>query len=136
MTVHRNREISVHVRAALVPLIDRWQNAHPNRLLSTALVTSRATEALDVSGVVVRRHLTNAVADGDLTEILVRRDWVVALPYDGQLYAVPDGQLYKLSRKRPASQGSNGISFLTTPTGYITFLRNAMKEFPPGRKKR
>ena len=129
MTVHINREIGVRVRMALAPLVDQWQNEYPNRLLPTALVTARATLATGVSGVVVRRHLTDAVADGDLIEILVRRDWLVSLPYGRQLYAVPDVDLYRLSRERPASRGSNGISFLTTPRGYSVFLDAVTKEF-------
>lgn len=132
MTVHINRATGVRVRMALAPLVDQWQNENPDRLLPTALVTARATESTGVSPVVVRRHLTDAVADGDLIEILVRRDWLVSLPRGRKFYAVPDGDLYRLSRRRPASRGSNGISFLTTPRGYSVFLDAMTKEFRIG----
>lgn len=132
MTVHVNRETGVRVRAALPVLVDKWQSGYPALLMSTALVTYRVTVDLDVSGVMVRRHLTDAVADGDLVEILVRRDWLVTLPYGRKLYAVPYGDLHRLTRERPASRGSNGISFLTTPTGYSTFLDAVTEEFRIG----
>lgn len=132
MTVHINRETGERVRAALPVLIGKWQSENPALLLSTALVTQRVTVDLAVSGVMVRRHLTDAVADGDLVEILVRRDWLVSLPYGRQLYAVPYGELYRLTRERPASRGSNGISFLTTPKGYSVLLDKITEEFRIG----
>jgi hypothetical protein len=116
----------------MLEMIDAWQKENPNRLLPTALVTQRATSELGVSGVMVRRHLTDAVAAGELYEVLVRRDWLVSLPYGRQMYAVPDGDLYMLVLDRPTSKGSNGISFLTTPNGYSVFLDAITEEFRAG----
>jgi hypothetical protein len=132
MATHKNKEIGSRAHAAMLEMIDAWQRENPNRLLPTALVTSRVTSELGVSGVMVRRHLTEAVAGCELVEVLVRRDWLVSLPYGRQMYAVPDGDLYMLVRERPASKGSNGISFLTTPSGYSVFLDAITEEFRVG----
>lgn len=128
MALHKNKAIGDRAHAAILAMIDMWQQAYPNRLLPTPLVTSQAA-SLGVSRVMMGRHLTEAVHLGELHEILVRRDWLVSLPYGRQMYAVPDGELYKLVLERPASRGSNGISFLTTPKGFNTFLDAVTEEF-------
>lgn len=121
MIVHVQKAIGDRVRAALPSLINEWQTKSPDRLLPTPYVTARAAAALDVSGGAVRKHLTDAVADEGLIEILVRRDWLIVPQYHivpSPIYAVPDGDLYRMVCERPESRGSNGVSFLTTPDGY------------------
>lgn len=132
MTTHYKRLIGDAIRAELPPLIGKWQSRHRRHLMPTAWVATNAAVTLDVSGGAVRKYLTDAVADGDLLEILVRRDWLLVPPYWREtlpLYAVPDGELYRWTKKRPASRGSNGVSFLTTPEGYDGFLDELEKEF-------
>lgn len=134
MTTHYKRIIGDRVQAALPGLVGDWQQESPARLLPTPWVTVRAAVELDVSGSVVRKYLTDAVADEELIEILVRRDWLVMLPHRyGLLYAEPEGNRYRLTRHRPTSRGSNGISFLTTPEGHTRLLGEAVKAFLTGR---
>lgn len=130
MTIHPRKATGDRVRAELPALIGKWQQAAPGKLIPTAYATTLSAAVLGVSGGVVRKYLTDAVADGSLVEILVRRDWMVSIPCDGMLYAVPDGDLYRLTRDRPDSRGSDGISFLTTQKGYSTFLHRTEKKFP------
>lgn len=133
MTIHYKRLIGDKVKDALAPLVGTWQSQKPGALLPSAWVTVRAAEALTVSQGAVRKYLTDAVADGVLLEILTRRDWLVVLPSPKRLpplYAVLDGEVYKLARERPDSRGSNNISFLTTPEGFNAFLLRAEKDFP------
>jgi hypothetical protein len=133
--MHYKRQIGVHVRRSLPKLIHTLQGESPDRLLPTALIIRHVAGALDVTGGVVRKHLTDAVADGDLLEILVRRDWLLVPPYAREqipLYAVPDGDVYKMVCERPASRGSNGISFLTSPRGYDVLIDEMVNLIPTG----
>lgn len=130
--MHPAKAEAERIRALLVPLIDDWQAGNIGRLLSTTYIIANAAHALQVSGGAVRKHLTAAVSDGSLIEILVRRDWLVQLP--GQealpdLYAMGIEDSYLLVTDRPYSRGSNGISFLITPRAYKRFITLQRRKF-------
>ena len=132
MTVHRNLETGRQVYAALLSGTEEWQSRKPTSLLPSKLVIARVAEATEVSRTTVSKHLTDAVAEGDLHEILVRRDWaVLELSEKTVLYAVPDhtGIMYRLTEHRPESRGSNGISFVTTPSGLLHLMLSAKEKF-------
>ena len=111
---------------ALPCLVDTLQAKFPQRLLPTSFIAVEAASALKVTGGAVRKHLTEAVADGMILEILVRRDWLLVPPFVQvpiALYAVPaEGSVFRMVKERPASRGSNGISFLTSLDGYDLLL--------------
>jgi hypothetical protein len=90
-------------------------------------------DVLSVSRPAVYKHLTLAVHEERLVEILMYRTSLVSLPGVAlpPLYAVPDAdaseaaalEAYKLTPERLESRGANGVSFLTTPDGYQEFVR-------------
>jgi hypothetical protein len=118
-------ETGRRVRRELVPLIGVWQAKKPDCLLPTTYIVARAPGVLGVTPTMIRICLTEAVSDGSLVEVLLRRDWLAVMPRGGRLpklYAVPEGDRYRLVREAPASRGSNNISFLLPQREYQVFL--------------
>ncbi len=123
--VHPLKVLNGVIREALPKMIDDWQNVRPDCLLPTAYITAEGCRILDVSRPTISRHLTNAVHEGWLIEVLMRRDRLVILDADDlpPLYAIQDENVYELTPVRPDVRGSDGVSFIVTPKGFERFLR-------------
>lgn len=123
-----NHQTGRLIRDRLPLLVDVWQSVHPDRLLSTEFVALEAAEALGVTRAAIYRNLTEAVAEARLVEILMHRTWRISLPGASlpPLYAVAGdmpGDGYLMVLERPQSRGSARTSFLTTPKGFVEFLK-------------
>lgn len=112
----------------LPKIIDKIQAKQRGKMVSTACLVRLVAECAGVTDQVVRRKLTEAVADGRLLEILVRRDWLIVWPEPNflpPLYVAVDGSV---QTKRPFSSGSNGVSFLMSPMAYRMFIERQYAE--------
>lgn len=142
---HPRKILQQKIIESLPVMVQRWQDAHPDCLIRTQFIVANAAKELGVTRHAIYKHLTEAVHEGRLIEVLMYRTWQVSLPEAGllpKLYAVPNEdavlvEAYKMVTERPVSRGSDGNSFLTTPDGYVEFMRlqraAQYKRIPPQR---
>lgn len=127
--VHYRKVLKDRIRGELPALIHAWQTNNPGALLPAPFVTENAALFLDVSRATVAKHLTDAVAEGGLVEVLMYRTRLVVLHGSGlpPLYAVEGDGVYELVTERPNVRGSDGVSFIITPDDYKKLIRRQQR---------
>lgn len=124
---HPRQILSDRIHDSVPKLVEGWQAQNPDCLLPTSFITTQAAEEIGVSRAVVAKHLTEAVREQRLVEVLMYRDRRLALfGYDRLLpllYAVEAGDVYEVTDTAPDVRGSNGVSFIATPEGFQEFMK-------------
>lgn len=133
---HPRQILSKRIHDSLPELVEKWHAHYPDCLLTTAFVVAEAAKALGVSRPAIAKHLTEAVREHRLVEILMYRDRRLELHRQNrllpELYAVEAGDVYEVTNIPPDVRGADGVSFLATPEGYQEFMKLQRARFRHG----